>query len=107
MRDLFGTNQLEPREILYQGKIAYELTRAELIECAMYLKNAHVALVKRIDQMNRLIDRLKEACSENDLIWIDRWLTEYPISNGELYNLENRPPDWQSSKWRDDYLRKK
>jgi hypothetical protein len=48
-----------PRDILYKGKTAQELTHKELIECAHYLKDAHLHLVKQIDELNARIRQLE------------------------------------------------
>ena len=60
---LFDTKplQLNPRDILYKGKTAQELTHKELIECALFLKDAHLHLVRHIDELNVRIKQLESA----------------------------------------------
>jgi hypothetical protein len=106
MRDLFPSKPCNPRDILYKGRCPDELLREELVECALFLKEAHLKLIKRIDEMNRRIDKLEEGYDDNELMWLNRWLAQHPM--GQVYSVDDRPrpPDWRSDEWREEYTRK-
>src|SRR5262245_45938028 len=106
MRDLFPSKPRNPRDILYKGKCSDEMSREELGECAVFLKEAHLKLIKRIDEMNRRIDKLEEGYTDEELMWLDTWFKEHPM--GQLYTVDDRPrpPDWRSDEWREEYTRK-
>jgi hypothetical protein len=59
MRDLFPSKPCNPRDILYKGKCPNELSREELVECALHLKDAHVKLLAQITDLNLKIDQLR------------------------------------------------
>jgi hypothetical protein len=103
MHDLFPSKPCNPREILYRGKTPEELSRQELIECAVHLKDAHLKLIECIAHMNRRIDKLEEGYIEEELYWLDVWLKEYPMN--VLYTADDkpRPPDWRTDEWREAY----
>ena len=106
MRDLFPSKPCNPRDILYRGKCPNELSRDELVECALHLKGAHKRLLWQIAIQNRRIDKLEEGYIEEELYWLDVWLKEHPID--VLYTADERPrpPDWRSDEWREEYTRK-
>ncbi len=46
-------------EVMYQGKTVYQLSSKELIECALYLRDAHIQLSLMLAEKNRRIDELE------------------------------------------------
>jgi hypothetical protein len=106
LSELFPQKPRNPRDILYQGKTPEELSRDELVECALHLKAAHLKLIERINYTNLRIDKLEEGYAEEELYWLDIWFKEHPMN--VLYTVDDRhrPPDWRDDKWREEYQRK-
>ena len=64
-----ATNQL-----LYAGKTAEEMTREELIQCAIHFRDAHLKSVIHQADLLRRMAKLEEGYTREEIANLDDWL---------------------------------
>jgi len=62
------------KQVLHAGKTAEEMTREELITCALHFRDAHVKAVFYQAAMLRRIAKLEEGYTKDEIANLDDWL---------------------------------
>jgi hypothetical protein len=79
--------------LIYKGKAAEELTREELIECALCFRDAHVQTVQYNEKILRRMQKMELALTKEQIEMLDWWLSMYPMDSTRG-NGEALWPEW-------------
>ena len=82
------------KEVLYAGKTAEEMSREELIKCALHFRDAHVKSTLRQADMLRRMAKLEEGYTENEIANLDDWL-KYHIRDPEKGDGTEKYINWR------------
>lgn len=63
---------------MFAGKTPGQMTREELIRCAVRFRDAHVETVHRLANADRRMAKLEEGFSKEQIAKLDRWLAAHP-----------------------------
>jgi hypothetical protein len=95
----------KPRHgLIYAGKPVEELSREELITCAVHFRDAHIQMFRRMANMARRMKEMERKFTKEEIRRLDWWLRKHPPACDDAIHGDGRPI-WPM-KWTDFRLTK-